>query len=837
MIDNLPSNWARALILALCTVFASSPCIASSEDAKFIEGLRQRRVYSLAESYCRGRLADDQLEDRLRSQLTIELIRVASSQAINSPPADRPTIWKKAHDAADEFIIRGRENPRHILVRVQKALTHLAHGQLVRQELEAGAAGSGATETALSELRAAARLLGDIDKELTKEIPLRRRTTDDQQLTAEELRSLQNNVQYQLARALRNRALCYPAESVDRIDSLTRVSEQHVELLRRLSDEDPLRWKVRIESVVCQRQLGRFEGARKTLTALVAAVPPIDIQLLARAEAARLELSQDRPKVALSVLAQGRQIGGQASPELDFAHLETYDVFARATADDEVESGDWQKKSVAMARLIEHTHGPYWARRANLLLIRSAGSGSGSHDLEILVRVADDFYVKKQHDEAIQAYDKAAQQAQRIRNAEQAFTLYYKAALVEHARRRHAQASDRLRDLALEMKAHPKASDTHLLAAWNTSQLVAKVPASLADYTDLLEEHITTWPGRPSANKARMWLARLREHQRTWTEAIDLYLEVTPDFEQYASAIESAARCSQKHFAELKASGEDTAAQARITAARFEDLIFDDEGKLPATWTDTQRTAALSAGKIRLQFATDDHAAAGKILGAALKSSSDTPKSWQTSVRALLVVALAGQPTRRREAANQLTALAGSSPQQLIEILDGLAAIAKTARTETTAAIARLQLDAISTIAKDGVKLDETRQLHLDRIKAGALAASGQNTDALTLYEELAKQNPRNGQIQEAYAQQLLASTDKRHWEKAINQWRIVDRGSRQHTPRWYQAKYSIALAYFKLGDKKRAAQLIQYLKITPPGLEKTNLKREFELLLQRSRS
>ncbi len=832
----------RPLLAACVLMMLPAAWAASNDDEQFIEGLRKRRLFSLAEKYCTDRLSSQQLAPRDRVQLTIELIRVASTQAINAPPDERPPIWEKADAVADRFIAAESANPRLILVRVQKALTHLAHGQLLRQELEAGAAAPDAGDRALGALRSAVKQLDDIDDELTKEIPLSRRRTDDELLSADELFSLQNNVRYQLARAHRNRALCFPAESVDRVDALTQVAERHIELLRRLTDDDPLRWSVRIESVACQRSLANFDGARQTLTALVAAVPPLDIQLEARAEAARLELDTKRPKVALSVLALGRQIEGQVSPELDFAHLETFDALAKDAGDDEQEKAEWQKKAVAMAELIEQTHGPYWSRRANLLLVRSAGSGGGSHDLEILIRVADDLYVKRQFDEAIAAYDKAAEQALSMSDAQQSFTLFYKAALVEHTRQRHAPAAARLRSLGLRLKSHPQAADAHLLAAWNAAQLAAATampdePEAVALYTDLLEEHLTNWPAAASANKARMWLARLREHQRAWSEATDFYLEVSPDCDQYDEAIESAARCGEQHFAALKSEGQQIDAQAKLSAARFEDLIYGENRELPKTWTATQRTAALAAGRIRLQFASADHEAAGTILEAALRASSDAPAAWQSSVRALLVVALAGQPARRGEASRQLQAIADSSPQQLLEILDGLAAIARSARREAAVEIARLQLDAINTIGASDVKLDAAGKLHLQRIRAGALAAAGQPDEALKLFESLAKENPRDGNIQESYAQLLLESTDKKRLEQAVVQWRIVDRGSREQTERWYRAKYSIALAHYKLGEKQRAAQLIEYLKITPPGLDDSPLKREFEELLVRCKA
>ena len=809
--------------------------VQADADVEFLDGLRKRRLFSLAESHCLSRLGDDQLDDGQRAQLTIELIRIHSAHAINSVPDERDSIWQKAYAAADQFIIRQPNNPRLILVRVQQALAYQAHGQLVRQELEAGAALAGAREKALTELRQAAKLLEEIDKDLTKEIPLRRRKRDsDKELSADELFSLQNNVRYQLARTYRNRALCYDPESIDRIDALTRVIEQNEELLSQVPIEDPLRMDIQLESIICQRLLGKYEDAQRNLTAVQSSASHTEQQLLARAELIRLELAQQRMQVVQSIMAQGRQIDGEMSAELDFAFLEALQAFARDSAE-EKEVADWQKKAVTMARVIEASHGAYWSRRANLLLVGSAGGG-GTQDLEILIRVADNFYVKQQYDEAIQAYEKAAAQAATNHDAEQSFALLYKAALVEHGRKRNSAAVIRLRKLSLAMSSYAKAPDAHLLAAWLVSQLAAQESDYLALYTELLEEHVTSWPEWPSADKARMWLARLRQYERAWNEAIDIYLEVSPNSDQYTAAIEAAARCSRELFAQLRSEGQPFESQAKLSAQRFEDLIYDENRHLPNSWTDAQRTAAVAAAKIRLQFISNDHATAGTILEAAVKAAGDAPESWRTEVRSLLVVALAGQPSRRSDASQLLKSVADGSPGQLLGMLDGLTRIGASARKEARVEIAKLQLDAITALQPVQSKLSDTAKLRLNRINADALAASGNLTEALSHYESLAKVHPRNGQIQEGYAELLLESGDKSLLEKSLVKWREIDRGSRPQSERWYRAKYSVALCHYRLGDKQRTVQLIEYLKITPPGLEKTSLKPQFEALLRQAK-
>jgi hypothetical protein len=122
----------------------------------------------------------------------------------------------------------------------------------------------------------------------------------------------------------------------------------------------------------------------------------------------------------------------------------------------------------------------------------------------------------------------------------------------------------------------------------------------------------------------------------------------------------------------------------------------------------------------------------------------------------------------------------------------------------------------------------------LQRVRAEALVLAGSRSEAMAAYAELAKENPNSGTIQEAYAELLLDGDDEDSWRAALDQWRRVASRSQARTDRWYKAKYSVALALFKLGEKQEAADRIRYLQVIPPGLEDTPWKDRFLELLQR---
>jgi tetratricopeptide (TPR) repeat protein len=122
----------------------------------------------------------------------------------------------------------------------------------------------------------------------------------------------------------------------------------------------------------------------------------------------------------------------------------------------------------------------------------------------------------------------------------------------------------------------------------------------------------------------------------------------------------------------------------------------------------------------------------------------------------------------------------------------------------------------------------------IDRAGAEALVAVGRVDEALVAYVKLSKENPDNGQIQEGYASLLLTSDDPARLKLAADQWRLVANRSRPRTPRWFQARYSMALAHFKLGDRDTAAKQLRYLLETPPGLSGTEWEQSFRDLLKK---
>ena len=786
-----------------------------STDAQFLAGLRQRQLFRLAETFCVRQLQQD-MPDTNRAELTIELIRTYAQHAIYSAPTDRAPYWKSARDSASRFLSEHPENPRRLLVQVQESLTLLARGELARQEAKIGRNRDEALATALVTVREAIRMLERLERAIAAEIPQRTTNTQaDGVLTADELIALRNNVRYQIARGFRNRALCYPIGSQDRIAALASATEMLDRILTELGENDSLTWQVRIDRIVCERLLGDTLQALQRIRALKASGESVDT-------ASRLRAEEIRCLVALQQygeLPRALQTQNTATPssaELDFARLEGYLALWKAASDaqDEAAAKNWRDAgAVAMVERMEQQYGAYWSRRANQLLVNRLGSAPASGNLQIMTRTADNLYLKNQLDEAITAYEDAAANALSNNDLESAFTLLSKTVLIEKKRGDTKAMIAKLRRLAMQLSPHPLASGRHLSAIKLCIPLARTDAEQLKLYEDLLQEHIATWPTQPTADTVRIWLGRIWMARQNWRRAIEMYTTVDPSSVELHQAIKLADLCYGKLFKRLQSDEQPIAEEAAKALQFFESIILTNN-RLPTRWSKAQRTAALSVAKLHLNYNSAGAARCETILRAAIGGLPPASEDWLAQAQAWLVVALATQPTKQAEAQIELQKVGGTRPQELYKMLMALSDLSSAAAPAMQKSLANLRLS--GTDALDGSKeLQPEQQQAVLFERADALEILGRTPEAIQLLRQLAQRSPRDGRIQERYGDALIESKDRPTLEQALTQWRLVSQKSSPKSERWFKAKYHIALALFRLGDRKRAADVLGVLQLT----------------------
>jgi hypothetical protein len=833
--------WLPSLMLPSLLVLAAagrgwSQDVASQRESTFLAGLRERQLYALAENYCADRLKRTGLPERERTELLVEWIRTLATHAVNAPPAEREAIWQKARAVAADELRQSPASPRLLLVRFQDALTPLACGELGRQEFEAGALAADNLDPTRGALAEAARSLERLGEELVREIPLRRRATGlrADELTAEELVALANHAQHQLARALKNQALLYPAGGNDRL-ALLLAAEQTLDRVRtQLSDENPLLRQMQLDLAESLRLLGRFDQASELLTPLGAEGNEPAVRLRAQAEQIRLAMARDDQSAVQQTLAAGRTIADQTSADLDFATFEGLIYLARQQAvANPAEAKRYQELAAEAARFLEAAHGPFWGRRADQVLLASLPRGAGAVNVELLARTGDSLYLKGDFAQAIAAYDDAAEQARAAGNVQAAFELGYKAGLVEQKNERHAEASGRFRRLAKNLATHPSAAQAHLTAAWHAAQQARVSPEAAGDYEAILQEHLSLWPTAASADLARLWLGKLAEIRSDWPAAIEAYAGVGRSSEHFGAAIEGLTTAWNLRLQQRAAAADDEVRLLAEQAARqLQQAILSTEGTLPESWTPADRAAALGAATIILAYLPSRAADAEGILRTALSAAPVPPDDWKQSAVAGLIVALAVQDGRSAEALALLSEQKQAAPHQLLELLSSLQSAAKLLPRESRTKVAAVEMAAVEQLGPRREMLSAVDQRRFDQFAAAALAAAGRRTEALAAYAELVRSAPNDAENEMAYAELLLDGADRESLAAALDQWRIIAGRSRSRTDSWYRAKLAVATAQFKLGDKQGAAKLVRYILLTPPGLKGTSWEEPFRKLL-----
>lgn len=826
-------NAVLAVLLALA-LGVSDPD-AERNDVRFLQGLRERQLFELAEAYCLERLQDQKLSAAHQVELVLELIRTYSAHAVSLPPEQRQEWWDKGRQVVSDFERQHASHARMLLVRVQGALSDLALAELSRQEAEVGADSAQRLRAASELARGVAQRLQALHEEIA--VAQRRADRDNRPgaLSDEQWSALQNNLSLQQARAFRNLALCFPPQSDDRVAGLTRATQALAHPLSQLAADDPLLAQVHLERARCNRLLLNPTNARQSLAAIAGATLPAAIKQLALAEQIHLELSQNQLARALQWAAQ-RPTDTPVQPELDYAILSAQiRAWSQSTSARQPNADALRNQTLAQVRLIERLHGPYWGRRAEQLLVGAASVAGDSESTEILSRTADDLYRKQRYRDALVAYQRAGQAALRNRNDNLAFDLYTKAALVLRQLEQFAEASNVWEFLAQRLPTHPRAPQVHLMAILDTATAARSDDQLLPKYRDRLLEHLKRWPQSSTADQVRVWFGQLEESQQQFESALGSFQTVSAASPHLAEAVAGCRRIVLMRLQDEARPPQELQQLAEQSVAYFEGLIVDSNGQPPQAWDVARLNALEAACRIRVSFLGGGYQRVQALIEAALPHENQMDKPWQADIRMLLVIALAAQPGGQTQASRVLREmdLGGSSVETPLRISSQLAAIRKGARREMQAPIAAVELEALQHLATRTSEMSASERSQFERMRASALSANGQLPLAIQQVSALAAANPRDGALQEEYAALLSQSSAPEHRAAALKQWRLVARGRKPHTEAWYRAKYHVAAAQLQLGEKQQAAQLIRYLQVTPPGLGKTSWKGRFEQLLQ----
>ena len=843
-------QWLLGLILVLL-VPASGFCqqdtlaVERQDTSALVEGLRQRRLFATAEFYCREQLKKPDLDATSEVGLIIELMKTKTMKALLSPQDERDQAWKEVQVTSADFLTEKIDHPRKLLVQVQQALSHLTRGQMLSREIESQMADESARTQALDEIKIARSSLDDLQREISKKIPEQQgRTLDSNELAVDQLLNLKNNIQYQLAQCNLIRAQLYlPDDRLNRIDALNGVTEKLTEVQRLTSEGQLLWWNTKLSQIECYRLLNAPDRARTLAQSLEKYKAPLSIaQRLAQQTALNAIALGDRTysKLTFEKLEKFRP----PTPDLELALLELAISLSAGTTDKQKKQ-NWISLAFKRSQAIKREHGPYWGRRAELMLINTVGVPASSSEndltgtsqsppnvtkqpnsieLELLIRLATEAERKKEWDDALNALQRASDLAKSQADSKTALNLQIRLAKILENQGKHRLAADRLTASAIEYASEPVASAAHLIGCWNYAKSIStKDPKSRPPFQTLLLQHLEQWPAAASSNQARVWLAQERINLGDWEHGLELYLAVTNAYPQLNSVIDQIINCARQT---LRLSSETTLLKCKNIVSQ----LSSRASNLPAD-TSLRIKLELAQFEIDWQFGTRQLLSDNREKVEQVAAGDNTEN---LALANALLVALYAE-SDPKSAAQRIAAIGDNlvTLQQCEQLLNFSAAEATANQNLNT-----VKLAIVNTV----LGLPELQQTSQAKQKdnwqlkrAAVLIALKKYQEASQTLTDLEQKYPKNADIQMQLARALTAEFEESSPEIPLKKWRRIATRLKKNTPNWYEAKYQVARLLLKSGDRESAAKLLKYMKAIPPGWSQSKLKPQFESLLLKS--
>ncbi|HTI50294.1 MAG TPA: hypothetical protein VL475_05065, partial [Planctomycetaceae bacterium] len=499
--ERVPPRGGQAVfaVLLLGLLFTIGPR-AFSDDAgldeltvDYFRGLRERRLFRLAESYCLQRLSKSRLSSLARADLTIELARTLTEHAAYTGEPEQTELWNQAKKALRDFLDAEPMHPRRMLLEVQLALIPAAAGEWYRWLAELQPDDPATTQRAATDLNDALARLKTLDARISEQ--LRKGTaarTPAGELTPSEWRSLGLRVRQRLGLVLLNQAHLQPAESADRAATLLDAQK----LLKPLADtaeDDDFVWTSRLALIECLRLMGDFARAQKSIQTLEERNPPTEVADRLFAERLRILLAQRKFSDATALFVERERHNKPLPAELGFLKASLLAEQIRK-GDDKTshDSADALRRALELQiERLGREAGGYWTYRAELLLEQVREGEAYGRELAGIVRRAEAEFRAGRLAEAAALFGKAAAAAHEQGQNELEFQLGFKRASIEIEAKAWADAATDLLELAELHPDHAKTPQAHLLAAYSLGRLYDEKPTKprREEITRVLEDH------------------------------------------------------------------------------------------------------------------------------------------------------------------------------------------------------------------------------------------------------------------------------------------------------------------------------------------------------------
>lgn len=775
--------------------------------------LRQARKYDEVEREVHRMTAE--LGDRefaKRVLLQIELLQAQTARAFEEQPAGRIDSYRRILQTVDRFIDEQRDHPNLVLLEVQKSITSLNFGELIRMEIEAGVLRPSHSKVAFQLLREADRQLAAIDKKLGQMIPTRPRKTQDGSLTQRELISLQNQVRYQQIKSKINRGLLYGQEDPDNLVAVLTAAKSDLQKVIPLIERvDAAWWESRLDLLMILRSIAEFRGAQAFFETLPVKEAPPQIKLSFKAEMVRLALDQNQLAKAEKLIASGREIDGQDSADFDYAILEFF--LQKKEVADTVNQRRIQDTLVKIVQAIEKKHGSYWGRRANMALVKSARifGASGS---TTLIRVAQDHYRKKEFEQSIAEFEKAATAARKELNRKLELELRFQAIVIHRDLGQHQYVLKKSQALGKEFRDTKRAAAVHLIGILSAAELTRKGTLPLTDYLGMIDYHLANWGSHPTVGKVARFRGEYAAAQgRHFEAAFDFQKSVyaivqTPgalDLDGFESSVAKLTAALEEIAKSISSQKRLDEFRERFDGSKFFSTVEAKTSLLESVLS-CWATYALAMDANQLPTVLD------KLV------AEQSPRN-ETLIHLIRVAVMAQRTAVIKEVIQKLRLMSDEEKQLLLNGFQQDWGRASTnQKREIAALVTRLEYN------------DQLTRKYWNLLTQ-ALIVRQRRAEAISILETIQDQNPKQLKPRLILAELLSTSEDESQVRSSLQAWRRILQDTKPKSTPWFTAKYFIAQSHLRLGDSKSAATVLKLIKAIPPGWKESELSSQFDQL------
>jgi len=872
-------------LISFSNGFGLAEARGDDDTSLYFQGLRERGLFRLAESYCFQRLASADLPLSQRIVWTCELARTLVEHAQLTGGPEREELWLRAAKSLSNLLENHPGQPGMIRVEAERANVSASFGIALQQQSAESPHDTSRQRKAYEQLELAIRQLTAAEsalEEALKKASRRPGRTVGPGTTGEptpfEIRQMQLRGRLAWGEAVVSIALLLPEGTVERKDELQRAEQRLKQAaVGQKTDETALRAQVLLARVA--RLRGDAKQAAAILKGINAKELPSRVLHLHVAERIELALLAGHPDEALEAFTKHPQRSTFFTGELQYLKLQALLKLRQVALaqKDAAAAQEIYERAGGQVRLMEEELGGYWAYRSRRLFEDAELVDQYGADVLALVSRAKQLYAEGSRAAASRMYSDAAALARRNGRAAVADGLEITSGSILLEVNDFAGAAAVFETLGKQSPTGPRSADAHILWGYSLGKLYdqRRTKSRREAYTAALVQHRQRFAGNTTDFEAAWMLGLLEERRLQYTKALKLYLEVPRLHPRSDLARLGATRCYLailERLREIKRPADTWESEAVMTVSRFAadiptlasnvqlpqaelllglariELQRDIPGYLAADEA-LSRSIAAAETHVPAESPTDakEGNAAGLITTSGTTAGGGTESAtkdghvdsaqlagWKRIVaeaRPLKIITLAGRG-KAKEGRAELLAASKISAASLLEVVAGLARVVDQVEAGQRQDAAELLLTAGTRLSARETELRPQERERLGQLLAGAYRESDQPRKALETWEALLEKSPTRETLRTVARMQ---SDDGRpeSLRKARSNWRKIEAQEKPGSPAWMTARYETARCALALREFGECRKLVQVTRVLYPELGGPDLREKFLKLLR----